>query len=54
MTYARAMTLPCTHVAGKLAMYSGVLALGVGDSIAAVSGTLMGRTKWSGQQEPRQ
>lgn len=29
-------------------MYSGVLALGVGDSIAAVSGTLVGRHKWPG------
>ena len=29
-------------------MYSGVLALGVGDSVAAVSGTLVGRHKWPG------
>ena len=29
-------------------MYSGVLSLGVGDSIAAVSGTLVGRHKWPG------
>ena len=29
-------------------MYAGVLSLGVGDSIAAVSGTLIGRNKWPG------
>lgn len=33
---------------GKLALYSGVLALGVGDSMAAVAGSLMGKTKWPG------
>lgn len=35
-------------VVAKLSMYSGVLSLGVGDSIAAVSGTLIGRIKWPG------
>ena len=34
---------------GKLALYSGVLALGVGDSMAAIAGTLMGKTKWPGE-----
>lgn len=34
----------------KLSMYAGVLSLGVGDSIAAVSGTLVGRHKWPGKK----
>ncbi|XP_019850694.1 PREDICTED: dolichol kinase-like [Amphimedon queenslandica] len=37
-----------TNSVSQLSMYSGVLALGVGDSIAAVSGTLVGRHKWPG------
>jgi dolichol kinase len=32
-------------------MYAGVLSLGVGDSIAAVSGTLIGRHKWPGSNK---
>ena len=32
----------------KLSMYGGVLALGIGDSVAAVAGQLMGRQKWPG------
>ena len=36
--------------ATKLSMYSGVLALGIGDAVAAVSGKLMGRVKWPGKQ----
>ena len=31
-----------------MSMYAGTLSLGVGDSIAAVSGTLIGRNKWPG------
>lgn len=38
----------CVDVVGKLSLYSGVLALGVGDSMAAVAGSLMGKTKWPG------
>ena len=37
----------CSAV-GKLSLYSGVLALGVGDTMAAVAGSLMGKTKWPG------
>lgn len=33
----------------KLSMFAGVLSLGVGDSVAAVSGTLIGRHKWPGK-----
>lgn len=33
---------------GKLSLYSGVLSVGVGDSIAALAGSLMGRTHWPG------
>ncbi len=40
-----------TRVVTKLSMYAGVLSLGIGDSIAAVSGTLIGRTKWPGTPE---
>ena len=32
----------------KLSLYSGVLALGVGDSMAALCGKLFGKTKWPG------
>lgn len=35
-------------VVAKLSLYSGVLALGVGDSIAALSGRLFGKRKWPG------
>ena len=34
--------------ASKLGMYSGVLALGIGDSMAAMAGKLIGRFKWPG------
>ena len=34
--------------ASKLGMYSGVLALGIGDSMAAIAGKLIGRFKWPG------
>ena len=33
----------------KLALYSGVLALGVGDAMAAVAGNFVGRRKWPGE-----
>ena len=32
----------------KLSLYSGVLALGVGDSMAALCGKLFGKTRWPG------
>ena len=32
----------------KLSLYSGVLALGGGDSMAALCGKLFGKTKWPG------
>lgn len=35
----------------KMSMYAGTLSLGVGDSIAAVSGTLIGRNKWPGTKK---
>ncbi len=34
---------------GKLCVYSGVLCVGVGDAMAALAGSLLGRTKWPGQ-----
>jgi dolichol kinase len=42
---------PQTHTLTvlKLSLYSGVLALGVGDSIAALCGKLFGKTKWPGK-----
>ena len=40
----------CSAV-GKLSLYSGVLALGVGDTMAAVAGSLMGKTKWPGMDQ---
>ena len=39
----------CCHAVGKVSLYSGVLALGVGDAMAALAGSLMGRTKWPGR-----
>ena len=33
----------------KLTLYSGVLSLGVGDSIAALFGKLFGKTRWPGE-----
>ena len=33
----------------KLSLYSGVLALGVGDSMAALCGKLFGKAKWPGR-----
>lgn len=45
-------TLQCdiltATTAAKLSMYAGVLALGIGDSMAAVAGKLMGRFRWPG------
>lgn len=41
--------VPCINKVLKLSLYSGALALGVGDSVAAVSGQLMGTLKWPGQ-----
>jgi len=32
-------------------MYAGVLALGIGDSMAAVAGKLMGRFRWPGTKK---
>ena len=43
-------TLSPPPPASKLALYSGVLALGVGDSMAAMAGKLMGKTKWPGER----
>ena len=40
--------LPPWCPVGKLSLYSGVLSVGVGDSMAAVAGTLMGKTLWPG------
>eukprot|EP00731_Ephydatia_muelleri_P025952 Em0018g52a len=37
--------------ASKLALYAGVVSLGVGDSIASVAGKLMGKHKWPGTQK---
>ena len=34
--------------ASRLSLYSGVISLGVGDSIASVAGKLMGKHKWPG------
>ncbi|CAI8016208.1 Dolichol kinase, partial [Geodia barretti] len=39
------------HNVGKLSLYSGVLSVGVGDSMAAVAGTLMGKTLWPGTKK---
>ena len=36
------------HTVAKLSLYSGVLALGVGDSMAAICGKFFGKTKWPG------
>ena len=38
----------CVRAVGKLSLYSGVISLGVGDSMAAVAGSLFGKLQWPG------
>ena len=42
--------IPSSLAVAKLGMYSGVLALGVGDAMASIAGRRYGKVKWPGRQ----
>ena len=53
LSYVELYTNMMCFIAPKISLYAGVLALGVGDSLAAIVGTKWGTHTWPGKLSPK-